>query len=132
MLARLVSLISAVLALGLPLGAAQAGGPFVPSWIKNDPGTKSVTIELVADFNEHLRHAEVPRKTERLDISDFNGYWGTGATIVVPTGWSVRVDFSNRSTWLRHSLMVTKPYPQSEMPLVLSEQDAVWGAYTLP
>jgi hypothetical protein len=35
--------------LGLPLGDAQAGEPFVPSWIKNDPGTESVTIELAAD-----------------------------------------------------------------------------------
>jgi hypothetical protein len=32
----------------------------------------------------------------------------------------------------RHSLMLTKPYPQSEIPLRLTEQDAVWGAHTLP
>ena len=123
MLAKLSALISAALALalGLPIHAAHAGDPFVPSWIKNDPSAKSVTIELAADWNEHLRNAEVPSRTE---ISDFNGYWGGGMTLWVPTGWSVKVELSNRSKSYRHSLMLTKLYPQA--------QEAVWGAYTPP
>jgi hypothetical protein len=110
-------------------GVAQAGEPFVPSWIKNDRSARSVRIELAADWNEHLRFAEVPSRTE---VSDFNGYYGGGMTIVVPTGWSVMVELSNRSKSIRHSLMLTKSYPQSEIPLKVTEQDAVWGAYTTP
>ena len=82
MLAKLIS-VAVALALGLPIHAARAGDSFVPSWIKNDPSAESVTIELAADWNEHLRFAEVPSRTK---ISDFNGYWGGGMTIVVPTG----------------------------------------------
>ena len=131
MLAKLSALISAALALalGLPIHAAHAGDPFVPSWIKNDPSAKSVTIELAADWNEHLRNAEVPSRTE---ISDFNGYWGGGLTLSVPSGWSVKVELSNRSKSYRHSLMLTKLYPQAEIPLKVTEQEAVWGAYTPP
>src|SRR5215203_4846895 len=44
MLARFAALLSVALALGLPVHAARAGDPFVPSWIKNDPSAKSVTI----------------------------------------------------------------------------------------
>jgi len=129
MWARLPALTSVVLSLGLPLGAAQAGEPYVPSWIKNDPANKSVVIELSADWNEHRRYAEVPSRTE---ISDFNGYWGGGMTIIAPTGWSVKIGLSNQSKSARHSLMLTKPYPPSAIPLKLTEQDAVWGAYTTP
>src|SRR3712207_3221314 len=102
MLARLPTLTSIVLVLGL--GPAQSGQPFVPSWVKNDPEAKTVTIELVADFNEHP------------DISDFNGYRGGSITVLAPTGWSVKVALSNRSRGHPHGLMVTRPYPQSGMP----------------
>ena len=127
MSARLPALTSVVLALGVSFGAAQAGEPFVPSWIKNDPANKSVVIELSADWNEHRRYAEVPSRTE---ISDFNGYWGGGMTIIAPTGWSVKIGLSNHSKSSRHSLMLTKTYLQSDMPLKLTEQDAVWGVHT--
>ena len=45
--------------------------------------------------------------------------------IIVPTGWSVKVDFSNGPIRLQHGLMLTKPYSKSEMPEMLTEQDAV-------
>jgi hypothetical protein len=129
MWARLAARTSVVLAIGLSVGVARAGEPFVPSWIKSDAINKTANIELTADWNEHLRLAEVPSRTL---MSDFNGYWGGGMTLVVPTGWSVTVGLSNRSKSHRHSLMLTKPYPQSEIPLRLTEQDAVWGAHTTP
>jgi hypothetical protein len=127
MWARLAARTSVVLAIGLPLGGAQAGEPFVPSWIKNDAANKSVNIELSADWNEHLRLAEVP---SRALTSDFNGYWGGGMTIMVPTGWSVKIGLSNHAKVSPHSLMLTKTYLQSEIPLKLTEQDAVWGVHT--
>jgi len=64
--------------------------------MKNDPANKSVVIELSADWNEHRRYAEVPSRTE---ISDFNGYWGGGMTIIAPTGWSVKIGLSNSQPW---------------------------------
>jgi hypothetical protein len=89
----------------------------------------SVRIELAADWKEHLRLDEVPSRTL---TSDFSGYCGGGMTLVVPTGWSVTVGLNNRSKLHRHSLMLTKPYPQSEIPMRLTEQDAAWGAHTTP
>src|SRR5215212_9252470 len=127
--AKLSAPIWVAVALSLPVHAARAGDPFIPSWIKNDPNAKSVTIDLAADWNEHLRFAEVPSRTK---TSDFNGYYGGGMTLIVPTGWSVRVELSNQSKSTRHSLMLTKPYPQSEIPVKVTEQDAVWGASTTP
>ena len=51
MLPRLLGLTVVVLAFGLPFEAAQAEQRLIPSWMKNDPGSKSVTIELAADWN---------------------------------------------------------------------------------
>ena len=129
MLAKLSALISAALALGLPIHAAYAGDPFVPSWIKNDPSAKTVAMEIVADWNQVARYA---KDNIRTDIIDFNGYWGGNLTIMVPTGWSVRIEFINGSLSFRHSLTVTRVYAQAEMPVKLEKQDAIWGAYTDP
>jgi hypothetical protein len=71
----------------------------------------------------------VPSRTE---ISDYNGYWGEGLNIVVPTGWSVVIKLGNVSQFTRHSLMLVKTYSQADMPLKLSEEDAVWGVHTTP
>jgi hypothetical protein len=129
MLVRLARLSLIALTLGLFSGVAQAGQPFVPSWIKNDPAAKAVAMEIVADWNQVARYA---KGNVRTDIIDFNGYWGGNLTISVPTGWSVRIEFINRSGAFRHSLMVTRTYAQSEMPVKLGVEDAVWGAYTDP
>jgi hypothetical protein len=112
------------LAFGLSPEAAQAGEPFVPSWIKNDPAAKTVAMEIVADWNQVARYA---KDNIRTDIIDFNGYWGGNFTILVPTGWSVRIEFINGSQSFRHSLMVTRVYTQSEMPRKLETQDTIWG-----
>jgi hypothetical protein len=129
MLARSLALISVILALVLPLETARAGDPFVPSWIRNDPAAKTVTMEIVADWNQVARYA---KGNVRTDIIDFNGYWSGNITLVVPTSWSVRIEFINGSQNFRHSLMVTRTYAQSEMPVKLQEEDAIWGAFTVP
>jgi hypothetical protein len=129
MSARFARLPLAALAFGLPAAVAQAGEPFVPSWIRNDPAAKIVAMEIVADWGQVARYA---KGNVRTDIIDFNGYWGGNLTVVVPTGWSVRIDFVNRSGSYRHSLMVTRTYTQAEMPVRLRTEDAVWGAYTDP
>lgn len=108
---------------------ALAGEPFVPSWIKNDPAAKTISMEIVADWNQIERYR---KDNIRHDIIDFNGYWGGNLTIVVPTGWSVKIDFINGSSNLRHSLMVTRVFAQAEMPVKLKPEDAIWGAYTDP
>ena len=70
MLAR-VALVA--LTVGLLSGVGQAGQPFVPSWIWNDPAIKTVSMEIVADWNQVARYAE---GNVRTDIIDFNGYPG--------------------------------------------------------
>ena len=110
-------------------GIARAGEPFVPSWIRNDTASKTVSIEIVADWGVVARYA---KGDVRTDVIDFNGYWGGNLTISVPTGWSVRITFVNHSGVVRHGLMVTRPYAQSEMPVRLRAEDAVWGAYVVP
>jgi Sulfocyanin (SoxE) domain len=125
----LARLAPATLIVTLIAGTAQAGQPFVPSWIRNNPAAKTVEMEIVADWNQVARYA---KGNVRTDIIDFNGYWGGNITVVVPTGWSVKIGFINGSQSFRHSLMVTRPYAKAEMPRKLEEQDAVWGAYTAP
>lgn len=129
MFARIARLALVALTLGLFPGVAQAGQPFVPSWIRNDPATRTVAMEIVADWNQVARYA---KDNIRTDIIDFNGYWGGNLTIIVPTGWSVKIEFINGSQSFRHSLMVTRVYAQSEMPVKLRAEDAIWGAYTDP
>ncbi len=115
--------------LGLLPGIAVAAEPFVPSWIKNVPAAKTVAIEIVADWNQVERYR---RDNIRTDIIDFNGYWGGNLTIIVPADWSVEITFINGSLSFPHSLMVTRVYAQSEMPVKLTAKDAIWGAYTDP
>ena len=129
MSSRFVWLPRVVLILGLFFEEAQAGEPFVPSWIRNDPAAKTVAMEIVADWSQVARYT---KDKIRTDIIDFNGYWGGNLTIIVPTGWSVNIEFINGSLSFRHSLMVTRVYAQSEMPVKLEAKDAIWGAYTDP
>lgn len=128
-MARLAHLALLAVALGLLPGITLAGEPFVPSWIKNDPAAKTVAIEIVADWNQVERYR---RDNIRTDIIDFNGYWGGNLTIVVPAEWSVKIEFINGSSSFRHSLMVTRVYAPSEMPVKLTAEDAIWGVYTDP
>jgi Sulfocyanin (SoxE) domain len=119
----------AFIVLGLLPGIALAAEPFVPSWIKNVPAAKTVAIEIVADWNQVERYR---RDNIRTDIIDFNGYWGGNLTIIVPADWSVEITFINGSLSFPHSLMVTRVYAQSEMPVKLTAKDAIWGAHTDP
>ncbi len=129
MLARFARLAPVAVTLGLLPGVVEAGEPFVPSWIKNDPTAKSVAMEIVADWYQVARYA---KDNIHTDIIDFNGYWGGNLTIMVPTGWSVNIKFINGSLSFQHSLMVTRVYAQAEMPVKLEAKDAIWGAYTDP
>lgn len=52
-------------------------------------------MEIVADWNQVERYR---RDNIRSDIIDFNGYWGGNLTIIVPTGWSVKIAFINGSS----------------------------------
>lgn len=126
---RFLRLVLLALALGSLPGILLAGEPFHPSWIKNDPTAKTVAIEIVADWNQVERFR---RGNIRTDIIDFNGYWGGNLTIIVPAAWTVQLEFINGSSSFRHSLMVTRVYAQSEMPVKLTAEDAIWGAYSDP
>ena len=129
MLARFARLALIALTLGLLPEGVQAGQPFVPSWVKNDPAAKTVAMEIVADWSQVARYT---KEKVRTDIMDLNGYWDGNLTLIVPTGWEVKIEFMNHAGVVRHSLMVTPPYSPSEMPKKLTAQDAVWGAYIDP
>nr|WP_245319564.1 hypothetical protein [Mesorhizobium temperatum] len=47
----------------------------------------------------------------------------------MPAEWSVEIEFINGSSSFRHSLMVTRVYAQSEMPVKLTAEDAIWGVH---
>jgi hypothetical protein len=117
-MARLFRTLALGLLLLAPLGT-RAGEPFVPSWITNDPANRAVTIDLVAGWNGNNR------------FDNDNGYYQSGLTLLVPTGWTVTIDFRNQDATGPHSVLVTKPYTEAEMELQLTEQDAVVaGAYS--
>jgi hypothetical protein len=126
---RFTRLFAMTIALALLPARLLAGEPFVPSWIKNDPANRTVEMEIVADWNQIARY-----RIDNIDhtIIDFNGYWGGNLNIVVPRGWTVKIAFINGSSSFRHSLMVTRVFAQSEMPVKLTADDALWGAYTDP
>jgi hypothetical protein len=94
---------------------ARAGVPVVPTWIKNDQDNKHTTIILAADWNTNN------------EWDNLNGYYKGNCTIFVPTGWTVTIDFMNNSDRYPHSFILTRQFPESDLPLRLTEVDAVGG-----
>ena len=86
-------------------------------------------MEIVAAWNQVARYA---KSNIRTDILEFNGYWGGNLPVIVPTGWAVNIEFVNHAGAVRHGLMVTRTYAESEMPVRLQDEDAIWGAYVRP
>ncbi|MXW66831.1 MAG: multicopper oxidase domain-containing protein [Gemmatimonadales bacterium] len=74
--------------------AAAASGPMAVDWISVDDGARTVTIDLVAG------------STDANNRWNFNGYANGEATIVVPVGYAVTVNFENRDPVNYHSFSV--------------------------
>ena len=90
-----------------------------PSWMTIDAGAKKVTMDIEAGWNGNN------------GALNFNGYHDGDATVVVPVGWSVVVNFKNNDANLPHSLLVTKPYAKGEFPQTAGHSEvAIPRAYT--
>jgi hypothetical protein len=110
--------LAAVLALFFA-APALAETPLVPSWMKIDKAARSVRLDIIAGWNANN------------GALNFNGYFGGDMTAVVPLGWTVDIAFKNTDAMLPHSLLVTKPFKEDEMPdLAGLNQVAIPRAYT--
>jgi hypothetical protein len=110
----LVSVLPVIAGILLPV-VARAGVPVVPTWIKNDQDNKHATIILAADWNTNN------------EWDNLNGYYRGNCTIFVPSGWTVTIDFMNNSDHYPHSFILTRQFPDLELPIRLTEADAVGG-----
>lgn len=91
-----------------------------PSWITANPDRKQIRMDVVAGWNPNN------------GALNFNGYYKGSMTVVVPVGWTVSIKFTNHDGMLPHSLLITKPYKQEEMPDVAGvAQVAISRAYTI-
>lgn len=77
--------------------AETAGGTMsMPSWMTADTAAKTVTINLVAG------------ETDANNYWNFNGYTNGNATITVPQGYRVTINFTNRDPAMAHSVGVSE------------------------
>jgi sulfocyanin len=72
--------------------AEAMGELMMPDWMTVDASASTATIELVAGM------------TDANNSWNFNGYYGGNAAIVVPAGYTVTVNFSNRDPVNPHSV----------------------------
>ncbi len=72
----------------------QAAGELtMPDWISVDEANETATLEVVA--------AET---SENMNGWNFNGYYGGNATVVVPEGYEITINFENADQVNPHSL----------------------------
>lgn len=100
-------------------GPIRAEDRLTPSWMTIDARAKKVTMDVVAGFNPNNSNW------------NFNGYYEGDMTVVVPEGWSVRIDFTNRDGDVPHSLVVMGDPGKDNLPLQAGrEQVAFSRAYS--
>lgn len=90
----LLPLIAAGLSLATAATAQAAETRSTPGWLRADPASKTVEMDVVSGFNENN------------NVWNFNGFHTGDATILVPLGWEVRMLFSNKDDAVPHSLVV--------------------------
>lgn len=84
---------------------AEAGGQTtMPQWMRVDTTAKTVTLDIVAG------------ETNVNNSWNFNGYVNGSATITVPEGYAVTINFRNADAAMAHSIgvsNVTSNFPPS-------------------
>lgn len=75
-------------------GEAAGGGPQqeLPDWMQVDDSNQTVSMEVIA------------AKTSANSNWNFNGYASGDATITVPRGYEITIEFSNEDPAVAHSL----------------------------
>lgn len=76
--------------------AADMGEMSMPEWMSVDEGAMTVTLDIVAG------------ETAANNGWNYNGYSKGEATIVVPTGYTVTINFTNNDTVNPHSLGIDR------------------------
>src|SRR5262245_55852778 len=79
------------------------------------PAKSVVRLDVAAEWNANN------------DWGNFNGYFRGNATVLIPAGADVIVEFHLIGDHWPHSLMLTAPYDPTDLPIRLSETDAVDG-----
>lgn len=77
-----------------PAMSGVAGALTVPSWMTVDQDAKTVHLKIVAG------------ETNANNSWNFNGYVNGEATITVPEGFTVTIEFENRDQVMAHSIGV--------------------------
>jgi sulfocyanin len=88
---RALILVAVVVAM---VGSAGAEERLTPSWMTVHDNPMKVGMDIVAGFNPNNNNW------------NFNGYYDGSLTVVVPEGWRVEIDFTNRDANYPHSLVV--------------------------
>jgi hypothetical protein len=100
--------------------AAAAAVSIVPTWIRNDPASRSVRLDVAADWNDN----------NAAGCGNLNGYFRGSVTIRVPAGWDVTIDYHVIGDKHRHSLMLTRPFDPKDLPIKVTAADAVDGVHS--
>jgi hypothetical protein len=114
----LAGLAFAMLVLHAAIGEAAVS--IVPTWIRNDPAAKAVRLDVAADWNDN----------NAAGCGNLNGYFRGSVTIRVPAGWDVTIDYHVIGDKHWHSLMLTRPYDPKDLPIKVTEADAVDGVHS--
>ena len=90
---RLVALLVAIAAIAPPLAYGQQQ-PVDAHWLSFDANAKTARFQLIAGL------------TGANGALNFNGFADGALTVVIPTGWTVEMDFVNHDGMLPHSAIV--------------------------
>ena len=112
----------ALAALCLLAAPAHAAISLVPTWIRSDPARKTVRLDVAADWNANNGTSGCG--------GNINGYFRGSVTILIPEGWRVTIDYHVIGDKHWHSLMLTRPYDPKDLPIKLSEAEAVDGVHS--
>jgi sulfocyanin len=80
-------------------GQASMGQLSVPNWMKVDKSAKTVTMDITAG------------ESQADNGWNYNGYYNGDATIVVPEGYKVTINFHNKDQANPHSLAISTDKP---------------------
>jgi sulfocyanin len=80
-------------------GSASMGELTVPDWMKVDKSDKTVTMDISAG------------ESQANNGWNYNGYFNGDATIVVPEGYKVTINFHNKDQANPHSLAISTDKP---------------------
>lgn len=72
------------------------GGMTTPDWMTVDHDAETVTLQIEAG------------SSDANNYWNFNGYINGGATITVPVGYAVTIEFTNRDPAMAHSIGVSE------------------------